>query len=758
MGTDGQPQPETATHGSVTTPARDGVRRSRRAHARELLIGSIVAALLTTVAVAVVTQIWDRDLDRPFQYSLYRGDDQQDATLELMLVKNIHESGWFDTNPKLNAPFRQEWAEWPMGGDVLAYGLKKVIVDTTGNVPLTLNLFWLLTFPLVALIAYPSFRALRASPATALVGAVLYALAPYHFRNGTAHSNLAFYAAVPVIVIACMRLLAPPGVCPGIHDLRHRTGWRSLRWLLLGAVLVGITGIYYLAFLLTMLAACAVIGAIAYRRIDRVAIAALIGAAGFAASTVANWSTLQFRWSHAPNLLAVPERIRGTSDLYPLRIAELVGPITDHRFGPFATLASNLSPPGRQGLGTAQLGAIGAIGLVVGVAALVIRVVRHHAGSGWRFEARLGVVMLVAILLGMGGGVGRLLEHLGLQGVRAWPRIGIVIAFAALVVTLRLLDRARASLHLRNRNVPAGAWIAGLAALLVIGVWDQTPATALPAASASAAAWTRDQRFVDRLERAVPRGGSVFELPITDFPDNDERVEMSSHDLVKLGYLHSKDLRWSAGGIHGRSAEWQFPLDRMSARQLAPRLAAVGFDAILLDPSGYRRDQAQSKIDGFTRLLGPPVVTDDSRVLAWNLVAARDSLLAGRDPAAARRLARRTLTLPRLYSSTDVEPRVARGHETPACRTATLRLINLRKHPAPTDLTIRVDARQADPPTAAARIRGRWRPLMLDEPNRFTLRLPPGSTTVPIRLAVPNVRCDNVEFSSLPVVSAALTP
>ncbi len=757
MGTDGHPPPDVD---APPGPARadGGARHARRVHARELLVGAIVAALLTTVAVAVVTQLWDRSLDRPFQYSLYRGDDQQDATLELMLIKNIHETGWFGTNPKLGAPFRQQWAEWPMGGDVLAYGMKKVLVDATGDVPLTLNLFWLLTFPLVAAIAYPSFRSLRASPATALVGSVLYALAPYHFRNGVAHSNLAFYAAVPVIVVACMRVLAPPGVCPGWRDLRRRRGWRALRWLLLGAVLVGITGIYYLAFLLTMLAICAVVGAIAYRRPDRLAIAAVIGGAGFVASTVANLPTLLFRWSHAPNLLAVPERVRGTSDLYPLRLAELVGPITDHRFGPLATVAANLSPPNRQGLGTAQLGAVGAIGLVIGIGALLVRVIRRDHGTGWRFEARLGVVMLAAVFLGMGGGVGRLLEHLGLQGVRAWPRIGIVIAFAALVVVLRLLDRARASLHVRGRTVPAIVWIGALAALLVVGVWDQTPATALPTATASARAWDRDQRFVTRLEHRVPRGSMVFELPITDFPDHDERAAMSSHDLVKLGYLHSDRLRWSAGGIRGRSTEWQFPLERMSVRRLVPRLAAIGFGSIVLDPDGYGPHQAEAKIAGLNRLLGPPIARNDHRLLAWSLAPARARLGAELDPAGVRRIARHTLTLPRLYSQTDVEPMVGRGRPTPVCWSATLRLVNPRTRPVRTALTVEVDGRQADPPAAAVRVRGRWRPLTLAEPGRFAMRLRAGTTKVPVRVRVPDVRCDNVEYNALPQVSAALVP
>jgi hypothetical protein len=249
----------------------------------------------------------------------------------------------------------------------------------------------------------------------------------------------------------------------------------------------------------------------------------------------------------------------------------------------------------------------------------------------------------------------------------------------------------------------------------------------------------------------------VFQLPITDFPDNDQRAEMSSHDLVKLGYLHSRHLRWSGGGVRGRSTEWQFPLQHLSARELAPRLAALGFGAIFLDTKGYSPDDARSKIDGFTRLLGAPVASEDGRVLTWDLAPARRGLPAGRNSAAVRRLARRTLTLPRLYSRTDVEPLVARGAAAPACRHATLLLVNPRPRPAAAHLVVRVDGRRAVP-TATVRINGRWQPLGLGVPNPFRFELRPGTTTVPIRLDIPNVQCDNVEHSSLPTVSATLTP
>ncbi|MDQ1481140.1 MAG: hypothetical protein QOI44_2001, partial [Actinomycetota bacterium] len=314
--------------------------------------------------MTLVTHLWSAHLDVPFEYTQSPGDDQQDATLDLMLIKDIHDTGWFNSNPALNAPFEQRWAEWPMGGDLLAYTVKKAVVETTGNVPLTFNLFWLLTFPLTALVAFPALRALRCSWSSALVAAVLFSLAPYHFRNGAAHENLAFYVGIPVIVLLCAKILGPDSELPAVADLRHRATWWHLRWLLLGVVLIAITGIYYLAFLLSMLAICAIVGAIARRRPGRLLIALPFAAIGLLTSFLANLPTLLFRWNHAPNRLGVPDRIVGAAEGYPLRLVELLSPVTAHRFGPFAALADHLYEPGREGFGSAQLGLAAAIGFV----------------------------------------------------------------------------------------------------------------------------------------------------------------------------------------------------------------------------------------------------------------------------------------------------------------------------------------------------------------------------------------------------------
>ena len=131
------------------------------------------------------------------------------------------------------------------------------------------------------------------------------------------------------------------------------------------------------------------------------------------------------------------------------------------------------------------------------------------------------------------------MELVGLQGVRAWNRIAIVIAFAAIAVFARSLDRLRASRTFRDRLRRPLAWNTVLAVVLIVGVLDQTSGALLPDARANEAAWRHDAAFVARLQRALPHGAMVFQLPVTDFPEHGAGHRMSDHDLIKEGYLHS---------------------------------------------------------------------------------------------------------------------------------------------------------------------------------------------------------------------------
>ncbi len=728
-------------------------------------MGALVAAVLSSVAIGVVTHIWDQPLHVPFQYAHAPGDDEADATLDLMLIKNMHETGWFNHNPKLNAPFEQQWAEWPMGGDLLSYTIKKGILAVTDDVPLTFNLFWLLTFPLTALAAFPALRALRVSWAAAVVGAVLFSLAPYHFRNGAGHQNLAFYVGIPTIVLICMKILGPDGALPTLSDLRHRSGWRRIRWLILGVVLVGVTGIYYLAFLLALVAICAIVGAIARRAPGRLAIALGFGAVGLVTSALANLPTLAFRWSHAANLLGVPDRRPGVSEAYPLRLVELLSPVTQHRFGPFAWFADQVYAPKQRGFATAMLGLAATIGLVAAIAALLVRAARRSRVTGWSFEARLGIVILTAFFVGSGGGINRALELTGLSGVRAWTRIGIVISFASIVVFARLLDRLRVTLTRRSRARASITWATALSLIVVVGLLDQASPALIP--KPREAQWRADQRFTATLERQLPPNAMVFQLPVVDFPEHGATLDMSAHDHIKQGYLHSRTLRWSAGGIRGRSGEWQWPAARLRTRTLVRGLSALGFSAVMLNREGSAAFGAD-RVDALNRLLGPPIARGRDHALAWSLEPSRRTLAAETSASDRRAIVRRLLHAPRVYLSTDVDPIRNRGATQPVCRTAQLIFVNPGRTKRRVTLQLNVTPNGDIDPRGRLRFRGESIPIAVGQraatgarnPSKpkIELVLPAGETRAEVKFRPHDVRCASAQFDQLTTVSVSLRP
>lgn len=723
--------------------------------------------MLSSAAIGVLAHLWDQPLHVPFQYAHAPGDDEEDATLDLMLIKNVHETGWFNHNPKLNAPFEQQWAEWPMGGDLLAYTIKKGIVEITNDVPLTFNLFWLLTFPMTALAAFPALRSLRLSWSAALAGAVLFSLAPYHFRNGAGHENLAVYVGVPTIVLLCMKVLGPDAALPPWRDLRHRAGWWRMRWLLAGVVLIGVTGIYYLAFLLCLVGICAVVGACARRRPSRIGFALGFGFVGLMTSVLANLPTLVFRWSHPANLLGVPDRRAGVSEAYPLRIVELLSPVSQHRFGPFSWIADQLYATNQRGFGTAMLGLAGSIGFVVALGALVIRAARRSAHRGWSFEARLGIVIVAALVLGTGGGVSRALELTGLSGVRAWTRIAIVIAFASLLVFGRILDRIRVSIVRRSRARSRVAWTLVLALIVVVGILDQASPALVPNPRSHQRQWRTDAAFVATLERKLPRDAMVFQLPVVDFPEHGATLGMSAHDHIKLGYLHSSTLRWSFGGIRGRSGEWQWPAAKLSISSLVRGLSAMGFDAITLDREGFKRFGV-GRTGTLDHLLGPPIARDAREVVAWSLATVRSELESTTTSAERQAIARQLLQAPRLYTTTDVDPIRNRGTGQPVCREASFVFVNpsRRTQAVTLDLTFRpyggVDDlgsfsfRHHSTPVHVGRRTGPE--LTIFSKPTLQLRLPPGQSTAALHLHPHGIRCASAQLDRLTTVRAAIAP
>jgi hypothetical protein len=245
---------------------------------------------------------------------------------------------------------------------------------------------------------------------------------------------------------------------------------------------------------------------------------------------------------------------------------------------------------------------------------------------------------------------------------------------------------------------------------------------------------------------------------VTDFPEHGAGHRMSDHDLIKETYLHSNTLRWSAGGIRGRTTEWQWPASQLKMRNLLRGLIALGFTGVLIDRHGYAPDVARHEVDAIHRWLGRAIDRRGDRLLAWDLRRAAPALRAGLDAPARARLRQAMLDAPRLYLDTTASPITDRGEAHAVCHDARLQLVNPGRRAERVDLELELRRGHSDATRATLELAGRRVPLSIDEPTRVGVTLRPGITRAPIAVRIPRVRCDDVERDDLPTIAARLLP
>jgi phosphoglycerol transferase len=102
-------------------------------------------------------QLWRANLWMPFTLG-------GDAPYYLMVIKGILLHGWWLENPDLGAPFGQELYDFPfLAHDGFHLVLIKMLGLLSSDPVFVANVFFLLSFPLVALVAFLVLRQLGIS-------------------------------------------------------------------------------------------------------------------------------------------------------------------------------------------------------------------------------------------------------------------------------------------------------------------------------------------------------------------------------------------------------------------------------------------------------------------------------------------------------------------------------------------------------------------------------------------------------------------
>ena len=109
-----------------------------------------VALVLTLVIVVLLLELWQADLTVPFAY-------RQDSLPVLTWTKTLLDNGWWLANKYLGAPARLEMYDYPTNCNLHFLALKCLSLFTS-NPAVLVNLYFILSFPLISLAALAALR------------------------------------------------------------------------------------------------------------------------------------------------------------------------------------------------------------------------------------------------------------------------------------------------------------------------------------------------------------------------------------------------------------------------------------------------------------------------------------------------------------------------------------------------------------------------------------------------------------------------
>lgn len=551
---------------------------------RELVHAAIVAAIAGVLAFAIM-DLWDADLRIPFEYG-------EDGALHTAIVKGTIE-GWPLVLERAGAPGDLDFRDFPAldNFNVLLMRILAFLIREPG---LLINLFLLLTYPLVAASSFLVVRRLGLSHPAAYLVSVLYALLPYHFRRSTGHLFLSAYYMVPPAIYLAWKL----GEGATLFDRRSRVLTGAV------AIILGSSGVYYPFFGSIFFLAGGITGAV-YRK--------TLAPLGRAATLIAI-VLVTIAMNYSPAILddlrggkmEVAKRYPIEAEMYGLKIAQLVLPITEHRISDLARIKTQYNTgPLMTENDLATLGLVGSIGFVYLFFRLLYR--KPSAGEGTLPGAidQFSILNAIAVLVGTIGGVGVIFNLLVSPQIRSYNRLSVFIAFFSLYAFGWLFDRWTARRSARFAALAA-------AVVIVLGALDQTTRS-FSHVDGDPATHAFD-RYVRAIESSLPPGGSVFQLPYFPFPENGPLHQLHDYEHIKP-FVHSDSAEWSYGAVRGTPADlWQKEVASLPPREMAEALALAGFDGIWIDRRGYPDEGAAIERELAAATGATPFASEDGRI------------------------------------------------------------------------------------------------------------------------------------------------
>ncbi|AKP34007.1 DUF7024 domain-containing protein [Yersinia aleksiciae] len=565
-----------------------------------IIIGAIASFFLASILMSGLPGGLMPNLTTPYAYS-------RDGLFHAWMAQRVTE-GWLFDNVRSGYPFGSSFLDFP-GSDSGAHLLIKVFALMSGGWVGGTNLFFLFGFASCFVATYVTARAFSLNRSFAVAMSVLYTFVPFHFLR-LEHLFYTCYFVAPLFFYLALDIYLTRGPT-------YYTGLKStLRKLVAsaaGMLVLASFGVYYALFGVIILATAGVMSAIKSRSSHGAKKAALLISATILGVMINLAPNVLGTYKDGPNREMALRSI-SESETYGLKMMQLLMPRIDHRISQFRQVAQKYQHnPLTNENATSSLGIIGAAGFMMALLYLIFIPARTRSDDKLRL---LAVTTFVLFLFATVGGLGSLFAMVISPLIRGWNRDSIFIACGALLfffISLQLLLQKKAP-RLANQSVAIAV------VLMFVGLYDQTVPIRKNYNSPAKASFDNDRDFIQSIEKALPAGGAVYQLPYIRFPETPAIHHLRSYQMM-AGVLHSKDLHWSYGGTKGRPGDLFYrALGREPISHQIEVIRRLGFDGIYIDRRGYA-DNGEAIIQELSQLLQqPPLLqSDDKKMVFYKL-------------------------------------------------------------------------------------------------------------------------------------------
>lgn len=554
-------------------------------------------ALTSFIMVILLWRLWDYDMRVPLTYV-----DGDGISVDMLAKRLMGSEGLFTTK-RLGAPWYGLNIDFPIYGDFLNVLALKILVNVFQDIGIGINLFHILSTILLAVISYVVMRKLSVSRLFSYLGALTFTFIPYKVIRLRGHYFLSFCTWIPLVVLVLFWFIEDDRFLElNKTFFKYKRNYIAIITLLI----VSSTGIYY-AFFTAFFIAVAILIKIG-KKITRkvfckggILYASLLLPLFISSSCI---KIMQLSYGVNPDS---PTRAHRESEFYAMKIAQLFIPVKSHNIPALEKLINLYSQAPLPNENTEYLGILGIFGFLFLLIVLFynIRIDKDRLSILSKFN-------FAALLLGTIGGFGSLFALIVTPQIRAYNRISVFIAFfSVLAACLGLTVLTRKPFF--NKK-----WSMVFITILVCGaLYEQLLIIKTPH---DLSAFYSDKNFVESIEKQVPEGAMIYQMPYFSYPEAVPQNNVSGYAMCR-GFLHSKTLRWSYGDQRGREGDLiNHELSTLPIPELIDKLIYIGFQGIYIDINAYTPDSLKVLKEDIEKILNTePMVSQNERLIFYNL-------------------------------------------------------------------------------------------------------------------------------------------